>query len=437
MALSGIGEQEVIHKIWWKILPFIFVLFIINILDRVNIGYAALLMNADLGIDPWVFGLISGIFFIGYFLFEIPSNHILARVGARIWLARIMITWGIIVVVMAFVRTPSELGILRFFLGVAEAGFFPGIILYLSFWFRERDVAKSYAFFIAAMPVALVIGSPLSTWIIQSVDWYGLAGWRWVFILEGIPAVIAGICTVLFLPSMPRDAKWLDTAEKQWLEQELKAEQVKGTLPRHIPFCELARKPIVLVLTLCLFMLYFALFGIVFWLPQIVKSFAITTSVFSIGILLMIPYAAATIGMLVWGWHSDRTGERVFHVILPLLIAAAAFVADALVYNSTFSLICLGVALVALFSATPPFWAIAVTGISPGLRPAGTAFINAFASLGSFSGPVILGLFVQHTQEYDAVSGLFVLSGVLVLCCIILASSGKRDSAGVALRRDS
>ncbi len=425
MALPDVCEQEVVHKIWWKILPFIFVLFIINILDRVNIGYAALAMNADLGIDPWVFGLIYGIFFIGYFLFEIPRNHILARIGARIWLSRIMITWGIIVVLMAFVQTPFELGIMRFLLGVAEAGFFPGIILYLSFWFRERDVAKSYAFFIAAMPLALVIGSPLSTWIIQSIDWYGVAGWRWVFVLQGIPAVLAGICTLLYLPSIPGDAKWLNTHEKKWLEQELQAEQEKGTLPRHIPFFEIARMPIVLVLTVCLFMLYFALFGIVFWLPQIVKSFAITESVFSIGIFLMIPYAAATLGLLVWGWHSDRTGERLFHVILPLLIAAGAFVADALILNSTISLICLGIALIALFSATPPFWAIAVTGISPGPRTAGTAFINAFASLGSFLGPVIFGLLVQRSNEYDTVSGLFVLSGALVFCCIILWINGK------------
>jgi ACS family tartrate transporter-like MFS transporter len=427
MDPAGIREPTLLHKVWWRILPFVFILFIINMLDRVNIGYTALEMNADLGIDPSAFGLIAGVFFIGYFLFEIPSTQILARVGARVWLGRIMVSWGIVVSAMAFVQTPVQLGILRFLLGVAEAGFFPGIILYLSFWFTRDAIGRSYAVFIAAMPVALVIGSPVSTWIIEFVTWFGIAGWRWVFMLQGLLAVIAGICTLIFLPSLPRAARWLDTDEKEWLESNLKPDQVMDGMPLHIPFRQLLRDRMVPVLTVCLFLLYFSLFGIVFWLPQIVQSFEITASVFGIGLLLMVPYAAATVVMFLWGKHSDRTGERVFHVILPVVLSAAAFVMDALVADPTVSLVFLGVALIALFSAFPPFWAIAIAHISPGLRPSGTAFINSFASLGSFSGPVIFGAFVQYSR-YDAVLGLVALAGALVLCCLLLLHSVKRPA---------
>jgi len=330
---------------------------------------------------------------------------------------------------MAFVQTPVQLGILRFLLGVAEAGFFPGIILYLSFWFTREALGRSYAVFIAAMPVALVIGSPVSTWIIQFVDWGGIAGWRWVFMLQGILAVIAGICTLIFLPSLPRAARWLDTHEKEWLEHNLDPDQVLDGMPRHIPFRQLLRDRMVPVLTVCLFLLYLALFGIVFWLPQIVQSFELTTSVFGIGLLLMVPYAAATLVMFLWGRHSDKTGERVFHVVLPVVIAAAAFVMDALVADPTWSTVFLAMSLIALFAAFPPFWAIATAHISPGLRPAGTAFINSFASLGSFSGPVIFGAFVQYSR-YDAVVGLVVLAGALVLCSVLLLHAVKGPIPG-------
>ena len=327
-------------------------------------------------------------------------------------------------------QTPIELGLIRFLLGVAEAGFFPGIILYLSFWFTKDAIAKSYAVFIAAMPIALVIGSPVSTWIIQFVDWCGIAGWRWVFILQGTLAVVAGICTLILLPSLPRGVRWLDAREKEWLERNLEPDQVRNGMPRHIPFRELLRDRMVLVLTVCLFLLYLSLFGIVFRLPQIVQSFEITMSVFQIGILLMVPYAAATVAMFLWGKHSDRTGERVYHIVLPAVVAAAAFVMDALVADTTCSVVFLGIALIALFSAFPPFWAIAIVRISPGLRPAGTAFINSFASLGSFSGPVIFGWFIQQSSLYDEVSGLIVLGGALVLCCCLLLLSVKGQAHG-------
>jgi Sugar phosphate permease len=340
-----------------------------------------------------------------------------------------MVSWGIIVVIMAFVQTSLQLGILRFCLGVAEAGFFPGIILYLSFWCTKEGIAKSYAVFIAAMPVVLVIGSPVTTWIIQFADWFGIAGWRWVFIIQGLLAVIAGIYTFILLPSVPAAARWLNSAEKEWLKKTLDTEEVRNETPLRILFRQLVRDRRVLVLTLCLFLVYLALFGIVFWLPQIVRSFEKTMPVFYIGILLMVPYAAATIVMFLWGRHSDRTRERVYHVVLPVVVAAVALGADALVADSALSMIFLGIALIALFSAIPPFWAIVIATILPGLRPAGTAFINSFASLGSFAGPVIFGIFVQQSNQYDEVPGLAALGGALVLCCCLLLFSGKELKA--------
>ena len=428
MDQSATSEEQLLSRVWWRILPFVFILFIINILDRVNIGYTALEMNADLGITPVVFGLISGIFFIGYFLFEIPSNTILARVGACLWLGRIMVTWGIIVLVMAFVQTAFQLGTLRFLLGVAEAGFFPGIILFLSFWFDKNAIARSYAIFIAAMPIALVIGSPVSTAIIQYVDWLGIAGWRWVFIIQGLLAVGAGIATLIFLPSTPKKARWLTSGEKAQLEETLQCEMVRDGMPRHMPLRELARSRTVQVLTVCLFLIYLAIFGIVFWLPQIVKSFYPGMPVFGIGVVLMVPYSVTALVMFLWGRHSDRTGERIWHVILPVIVGAGAFFADALVAESALSMVLLGIALVALFSALPSFWAIVIDAISPGLRPAGTAFINSFASLGSFLGPVLFGLFVERSEVYDEMTAMIVIGVALVACVLVLWGMGRRST---------
>ena len=213
-GLPDVDTAALDKKIWWRLVPFALVLYIISILDRVNIGYAALSMNADLGIDPFIFGLVSGIFFVSYIIFEIPSNQILARAGARIWLFRIMVTWGIIAILMACVQTPVELGILRFLLGAAEAGFAPGLILYLSFWFRKETLAKALGVFFMAIPLAMVIASPVSVFILSQVSWLGLAGWRWLFVFEGLPAVLLGFAILVCLPDLPEKAAWLSGAER-------------------------------------------------------------------------------------------------------------------------------------------------------------------------------------------------------------------------------
>lgn len=221
-------EKQTTSKTMWRILPYILLLYIISYLDRVNLGFAALEMNADLALSAEVFGVLSGIFFIGYFLFEIPSNMIMHKVGARWWLARIMITWGIVVVLTGFAQTATHLYILRFLLGVAEAGFFPGIVLYFTYWFREKDRGKATSVLMVALPLSALLGAPLSTWIIDTVSWVGLEGWRWMFILEGIPAILLGVVTIFYLTDRPQNAKWLTATEKDWLEQQLQQERAQA-----------------------------------------------------------------------------------------------------------------------------------------------------------------------------------------------------------------
>ena len=218
-------ESSVIKKTMLRILPFVFICYVVAYLDRVNIGFAALEMNADLALSAEIFGLLSGIFFLGYVVFEIPSNMIMSKVGARFWIARIMITWGIIEILTGFVQNSTHLYIARFLLGIAEAGFFPGIILYFTYWFRGKERGRASAFLLLALPVGTIIGAPLSTWIMDTITWGGLAGWRWMFILEGIPAVALGVITLFFLSNRPKDAKWLSDEEKNWLEQELDREK--------------------------------------------------------------------------------------------------------------------------------------------------------------------------------------------------------------------
>jgi ACS family tartrate transporter-like MFS transporter len=419
------SRKALSKKIWWKILPVIFLLCIISIIERSSIGYAALMMNTDLEITPWVFGLICGIFFIGFCLFEIPSTHIMARIGTRIGLARILVIGGIVVILTGFVSTPLELAILRFLFGVAVAGFSSGIILYLSFWFREEEVAKCISAFIIAIPIAMVIGSPLSTWILQNVSWFGLAGWRWLFIVEGIPSVIAGVWVLIFLPGTPAEARWLDAEERTILENERDAGRVTKELPGCIPIRELLHTRMILILAVCLFLIHVALLGIIFWLPQIFQSFELVNSYFGVGLLLMASYASAAIILVITGWHSDHTHDRIFHVAVPMVVSALAILADAVIPDPAVSAVCLGIALVALFSALPSFWAIAISVIPHGFRPAGTAFINAFASIGCFLGPVVFGYFVQRSHEFDAVTGLVLLAAALVIGSILLVAEGR------------
>jgi len=324
--VNQIGKSA-IHKTMIRILPFVLILYTVAYLDRVNLGFAALEMNAALALSAEVFGLLSGIFFIGYFFFEVPSNMIMHKVGAKVWIARIMLTWGIVVILTGFIQNAMHLYILRFLLGVAEAGFFPGIILYLTYWFRAKERGKATAVLLLALPLGGLIGAPLSTWIIDNVAWFNLEGWRWMFILEGIPAIILGILVIFFLLNRPNDAKWLTKEEAEWLESTLDEERRASEKVNKVSKKEMLKDSKVWKLSFFYFAGYTGIYGLSFWIPTIIKNLSASdTTNMQIGWLAMIPSLVAIPVSLFTGWNSDRTNSYKKHLIICLLIAVIGFV---------------------------------------------------------------------------------------------------------------
>lgn len=414
------------RKIWWKIIPFILVLYVISILDRINIGYAALTMNADLGMDPFLFGFVSGIFFVGYILFEVPSNQILARTGARIWLFRIMVSWGIIAMLMAVVRTPLELGILRFLLGAAEAGFAPGLILYLSFWFRKETIAKALAVFFTAIPLAMIIASPVSALILSHASWFGIAGWRWLFVLEGIPALVFGCAILVCLPDLPDTAKWLKPEERAWLAARLDGKRVQADTATKIPFRELAVFPMAALLCAASFLVGLFLTGLLFWLPQMIQNSGLSGSLSGTSLIVMIPYGLSVLVMYAWSRHSDRSGERRRHVAIPFLFAAVFLIALALPHGGIGpGFLLLTGAIAACYAAYAPFFALTLDIFPPNLRASGTALVNTTASVGSFFGPVVFGLFGGQIAGPLSVLLFFLLGISLIACAVCLTRKSR------------
>src|SRR5262250_408983 len=300
-------QQATVRKIAARLLPFLFLLYVVAFLDRVNVSFAALEMTRDLNFSDRVFGLGAGIFFVGYVVFEIPGALLVERWSARKVLARILLTWGAVTVLVALVRTPGQFYVARFFLGAAEAGFFPGVLVYLTHWFRNEDRAKAAALFMAAIPVANVIGSPLAGAILNA-HWGGWPGWRWLFVLEGIPAVVLGIVTVYFLPDWPPEAKWLEAEERRWIAQELTKEKEAKLRVRRVSIGGALRMPRVILLTLIYFLSVTGIYGFAVWFPTILKR-ATGFSNSAVTLLAALPYLAGLIVMLLNGWHSDRTGE--------------------------------------------------------------------------------------------------------------------------------
>lgn len=417
-AAESFGRQ-VVRKVTWRIVPFTFLLYVISYLDRANIGYAALQMNHELALGAEAFGFASGIFFIGYFLFEVPSNVMLARYGARVWIARILISWGIVSVLTAFVQTAEQLYILRFLLGVAEAGFFPGIIVYLTHWFRAKEQATTIALFTAAIPVSYLMGAPLSTWMMDNISWLGFSGWRWMIILEGGPAILGGIATFLFLVDRPEQAKWLDAREKAWLVQELEADRKARPNVRHLSTLRTMLNPRVLFLSLIYFVYQTGSLGIGYWMPQIIKGFSGTLSNTEVGLIAMVPYALATVGMIVWSRNSDRTGERRLHSALPLLLAGAALAAVGAVEAPWLAMALISAALTGLYAFKAPFWALPSLFLSRSTAAMSIAVINSIGNLGGFAGPYAIGLVKGSTGS--ATAGLIFLSGLLVVSFLMTA----------------
>ncbi|HWQ17605.1 MAG TPA: MFS transporter [Sulfolobales archaeon] len=411
-------EARVFQKVTRRLIPYLFVLYIIAFLDRVNLGYAALDMNKALALSGEVFGLASGIFFIGYFIFEIPSNVLLHMFGASFWIARIMISWGVVAMLTAFVENALQLYIVRFFLGVAEAGFFPGIILYLTYWFRSKEQARAVALFMTAVPISSIIGAPVSTWIMDNIHWLGLPGWRWLFILEGLPAVIFGIASLFYLTDKPAKATWLTQEEKAWLISQLEEEAARKPPARSK--WDALRYPRVWHFSLIYFTLVTGLYGIGFWMPTIVKGLSQILTNTQVGILVAIPYIFGSIAMVLWGRHSDRTGERKLHTAIPLILGALGLIGSGLTVAENqlyLSLAMMIIATIGIYSFLGPFWSFANTYLNPEIAPVGIALINSIGNLGGFLGPYIVGYLKDTTGT--TYSGLYFLAVSLIVSAIL------------------
>ncbi|MEO5321072.1 MFS transporter [Arthrobacter sp. CC3] len=421
-------EKRTIRKITLRIIPFIFVLYIVNYIDRANIGYASLQMNAELGLTSQAFGLAAGLFFIGYFLFEVPSNVALAKFGARRWIARILVTWGILAVLMGFVQNDIQLYIIRFLLGVAEAGFFPGIIIYLSFWFRGKELATTIALFVASIPVSYIIASPLSTWIMHTISWADMSGWRWMFILEGLPAVILGVVCYFVPTERPKDAKWLTAKERDWITTELKNEQAakKGTT-LHLSIWKTLANPKVLYLGAIYFVYQVGSLGVGYWLPQIIKGLSGTLDTTQIGLIGMIPYVVATVAMIWWSRRSDRKNERKMHSYIPMGVAAVAMFLAAILESPFLVIASISIALAGLYAFKSPFWAVPSQFLSVATAGTAIAAINSIGNLGGFVGPFAQGMIIEATGSPTA--GLYFFAGLLVVSTAMMVAIRLRKPA--------
>jgi ACS family tartrate transporter-like MFS transporter len=406
----------VVRKVRARLIPFLFLLYIVAYLDRINVGFAALQMNAALGFSARTFGFGAGIFFLSYVAFEIPSNMILARVGARVWIARIMITWGLISSATMFVRGAATFYAARFLLGAAEAGFLPGIIFYLTRWFPARERARTIAAFMAATLVAGVVGGPISGALLSLDGAGGLAGWQWLFLLEGLPAVALGLVVLAVLPEQPEQARWLSPAERGILGAALRTDANTDT-PRRAGADPIRSGPVWRLATVY-FTIPVALYAVGFWLPQVVKT-ASHRGDFAVGLLTAIPYFAAAVGMVIVGRHSDRTGERRWHVATAAVVGGAAFAASAGVRGLAPALVLLSVAMLGLASMFGPFWTLATSIVGGSGAAVGIALVNSVGNIGGFVGPYVFGWIEDATHSFAAgflfIGVLLALGGALVL----------------------
>lgn len=426
-------EKSTMRAVSVRILPFLILAYFICVLDRVNVSFAALTMNADLAFTPLIYAWGAGIFFIGYFILEVPSNIALHHFGARRWIARIMVTWGLVSASMAFVSGPNSFYALRFLLGVAEAGFFPGIILYLTYWYPAKYRARVMSAFIIGAPLSAVFGGPVSGLLLEMNNILGLKGWQWLFIVEGIPASILGVIAFFYLTDRPSDTKWLAPEQKRWLETRLDSERSAKDEANHMTLLQVLKSPKVLALSLVYFGLLAGLYGIQFWLPQIVKGFGLTNV--QTGFVAALPFAFGTIAMYLWGRRSDRVQERVWHIAAPLFVTAAALVASAYAGSLPLTMMALIVAAVGGFAAFGLFWTLPTALLTGVAAAGGIALINSIGSLAGFGGPYLIGWVKELTGS--TITGLLVLAvlpAVAALLVLVLGHDAKTEFAGNAER---
>jgi MFS transporter, ACS family, tartrate transporter len=389
-------EQRTLRRVSRRLIPFLVLLYLIAFIDRVNVGYAKLQMAEELRFTDAVYGFGAGIFFIGYVLLEIPGTLLVERWSARFWISRIMISWGIVAALFGFIQSATQFYWLRFLLGLAEAGFYPGVIVYLTHWFPQRARGRAIALFMIGSPVANVLGAPISGFIMEYVKWFGLAGWRWVFILEGLPAILIGVFVLFYLTDKPKDAKWLPADEAVWLTRELERER-QAAPPQPRNYWLALKNPAVLLLTAIYFMAMTGLYGFNMWLPTLLKNFS-GLSTFKVSLLSAIPYAVTLVIMLAVGASSDRRKERIWHTSLPLLVAGLAFVASVLTNHRVWLSLCmLSLVGAGVWSFIPIFWTLPSTLLTGSAAAVAVGLINSFGNLGGFVGPYAVGFISDKT----------------------------------------
>jgi ACS family tartrate transporter-like MFS transporter len=410
-------ETVVVRRLTWRLVPFLFLLYIVAYLDRINVGFAALQMQRQLNLTDAAYGLGAGMFFSGYFFFQVPSNIVLQRIGARRWIATIMIAWGVISSTMIFVSGPRSFYAMRFLLGAAEAGFFPGVIFYLKSWFPAQARARTVARFMTAAPLSGVLGGPLSGALLELHGRTGLAGWQWMFLMEGIPAVLLGLLASRYLADRPAQAAWLPPSERDWLLATLANERPVTSNAGGGVFSAIRNMQIWL-LAIVYFGINTVSYGISLWLPKLIHSLSGVPE-FTIGMLSAIPYVAAAIAMVVVGLHSDHSRERRWHTALPAFAGAIALVGAAYSTSVGPSILAISVAVLGVFSVVGPFWAMPAAILSDSAAAAGIAFINSMGNLGGFVGPYVIGVVRTSTGQFKGglllVGAALAMSGVIAL----------------------
>ena len=419
------AHNALYRRVSWRLMPFLFLCFVAAYLDRVNVGFAKLQMLADLRFSDTVYGVGAGMFFIGYFLFEVPSNLLMTRAGARLWIARIMISWGLISSAMMFTNSVTTFYVLRFLLGAAEAGFFPGIILYLTYWYPAHRRARMVALFMSGVAIAGVVGGPLSGWIMKAFDGtHGMSGWQWLFLLEGIPSVLLGIWTLFYLDDGIRDARWLSEDDKRVLEAAIAEDRVGQ---QHLPLAQVFKSGKVWLLALVYFLFVMGLYGVSFWLPQLIKNSGVA-DVFHIGLLTAIPYFVAAVVMVAAARHSDRTGERRWHAACAGVAGALGLiVATAFSDNTVIALAALSLATAGILSTFPIFWSLPTAMLGGAAAAAGIAMINSLGNLAGFVSPYLVGAIKDATSS--TASGIYLLAASLVAGAVLVVVAVKAPSA--------
>jgi len=422
-ALNDIQAGKLYSKITWRLIPLLFCCYIIAYIDRINVGFAKLQLREVLGVDEAVFGTVyglgAGLFFIGYFLFEIPSNLILQKVGARIWIARIMIVWGFVASAMMFIHNTTMFYFMRFILGVAEAGFYPGIIFYLTYWYPARERAKTLALFATGAVIAGIIGSPVSGAILGMHGFGGLDGWQWLFLLEGLPAVFLGLVVLFVLPNGPAKAKWLSPEEKIQVQYRLDEEIAQRKDQVHFRLSKALTSKWVWLLCLVYFLLNVGGYGYELWMPSIINDLkGLNFTSFGIGMVNAVPYLLAGVAMFLVGRNSDRTGDRRWHVAVSAGVSAVGFFLSAYFQNPFLALAALTIAFIGLKSTVGPFWALATSFLTGTAAAGGIAFINSVGNLGGFAGPYLVGVFKDRTGNNEL--ALWILGGALLMMGILI-----------------